>query len=242
MHDNADRSAVSPEAFLESPLLHRLLRGLIVVFSVLFLLLFLYTALRRMRYPFELEWIESGVLVSVRRIVHGQGLYVAPSIDFVPFLYAPLFFYVSAAMTKLTGVSYAATRLVSTLSTLGSCAVIYAFVFTETRRQLAAIAGAGLFLACYPLVEAFYDIGRTDSLYVFFMLLALFCSRRGKPVLAALAWVLCFQTKQTLLPAAFVLLCADWEHPRRILLGLGTFGAVLGGSILVAESCPTRLV
>jgi 4-amino-4-deoxy-L-arabinose transferase-like glycosyltransferase len=226
-----DPSASPPQAFLQSLRLHRLLRGLIVLLSGFFLLLFLYTALRRIRYPFELEWVESGMLNSVRRITQGQKLYVAPSIDFVPFLYAPLFFYVAAAFTKFTGVSYVAMRLVSALATLGCCVLIYAFVFTETRRRLAAIAGAGLFLACYPLVEGFYDIGRTDSLFVFFMLLALFFSRRGHPVLAALAWVLCFQTKQTLLPVAIVLLCVDWQRPRRILMGLGTFVLALGGSI-----------
>ncbi len=224
-------TAAPPRAFLQSPRLHGLLRGLIFLLAAFFLLLFLYTALRRMRYPFELEWIESGILMSVRRIVHGHALYVAPSLDFVPFLYAPLYFYVAAVLTKLTGVTYTTLRLVSTLSTLGSCALIYAFIATETRRRLAAIAGVGLFLACYPLVEAFYDIGRVDSLFVFFMLLALFFSRRGHPILAALAWVLCFQTKQTILPVALVLLCADWQYPRRILIGLATFMAGLGASM-----------
>lgn len=226
-----DSTAAPPWTFLQSPRLQGLLRAMILLLSAFFLLLFLYTALRRMRYPFELEWIESGILMSVRRIAHGHALYVAPSLDFVPFLYAPLFFYVAAAFTKLTGISYAALRLVSTLSTLGSCGLIYAFIATEARRRLAAVAGAGLFLACYPLVEAFYDIGRVDSLFVFFLLLALFFSRRGQPVLAALAWVLCFQTKQTILPIALVLLCADWQYPRRILIGLGTFAAVLGSSM-----------
>jgi len=220
------------QSSLASPRLQSLLRVFIGILSLAFLLLFLYTALRRMRYPFELEWIESGVLVSVRRIAQGRGLYGAPSINFVPFLYSPLYLYLVAALTKLIGISYTAPRLVSTLSTLGSSLLIFTFVQMETRRRLAAAAAAGLFLACYPLVEAFYDIGRVDSLFVFFILLALFLTRRNQPVLAALAWVLCFQTKQTILPIAIVLLCVDWKHPRRILLGLGIFTAVLGSSIV----------
>jgi hypothetical protein len=217
---------------LASPWLHTLLRGAIALLSVLFLLLFLYAALRRLRYPFELEWLESGVLLSVRRILAGQGLYVAPSTDFVPYLYAPLYFYLVATVAKLTSVSYVALRAVSIVGTLGCCGLIYAFIACETRRRLAAIAGAGLFLACYPLVGNFYDIGRVDSLYVFFLLLALFCARRGHPVLAALACVLCFQTKQSSLIVAIVLLSADWQHRRRIVVGLGTFAAVLGASLL----------
>jgi len=46
-----------------------------------------------------------------------------------------------------------------------------------------------------------------------------------------LAWVLCFQTKQAFLPVAVVLLCADWRHRRRIVVGLGTFAVALGASM-----------
>ena len=87
------------QSSLASPRLQSLLRVFIGILSLAFLLLFLYTALRRMRYPFELEWIESGVLVSVRRIAQGRGLYGAPSINFVPFLYSPLYLYLVAALT-----------------------------------------------------------------------------------------------------------------------------------------------
>ena len=212
--------------------LTRLLRLALVLLSAFFALLFLYTALRRMRYPFELEWIESGILVSVRRITQGLPLYVKPSLDFVPFLYAPLYLYLAAALAKITGVSYATLRLISTLSTLGSLAVIAALVHYETRRWLPAITAAGLYAACYPVTEAWFDIGRVDSLFIFLMLAAIYCSRRGSPVLAGLMWVLVFQTKQTILPIAVLLLCADWQRPRRMLAGLATFGIVLTGSIL----------
>lgn len=228
---DANRSVAGSREFLQSPLLQRLLRWLILLLSCLFLVLFLYTALRRMRYPFDLEWVESGMLNSVRRVIQGQKLYVAPSIDFVPFLYAPLYFYLAAGLAKLVGTGYMALRLISILSTIGSGALIYAFIVTETSRRLGGIAGAGLFLACYPLVETFYDIGRVDSLFVFLMLLALFCLRRGHPALSALAWVLCFQTKQSILPVAIVVLCMEWRHPRRVLLGLGSFAVVLGASM-----------
>src|SRR5580692_9856452 len=106
-----------------------------------FILLFLYTALRRLHYPFSYDQIEGGTVTSVWRIVHGYPLYPKPTLDFVPFLYAPLYFYLAAALSKVIGVGYAALRLVSILGTLGSLAVIYALIHSETRSRLAGLAG-----------------------------------------------------------------------------------------------------
>ncbi len=205
--------------------------------AILFLGLFLYAAVRRMGYPFEVEWIESGMLVSVLRIAHGQGLYVKPTLDFVPFLYAPVYLYVSAAVTKLAGghgamAGYGAMRLVSTVGTLGSCAAIYALVRTETQRRIAALAAAGLYVACYSVVLGFFDIGRVDSLFVMLVLVALLAQRRGHPVVAALLWVVAFQTKQTVLPLAVVILAAEWQRPRRMLTALATFAVAAAASVV----------
>ncbi len=162
-------------------------RVAIVMLAILFLGLFLYAAVRRMGYPFEVEWIESGILVSVLRIAHGQGLYVKPTLDFVPFLYAPVYLYVAAA---------------------------------------------GLYVACYSVVLGFFDIGRVDSLFVMLLLLALLAQRRGHPVVAALLWVVVFQTKQTVLPLAVVVLAAEWQRPRRMLAALATFAVAAAASVL----------
>src|ERR1700760_2995156 len=89
---------------------------LVTALSVLFFVLFLWAACKRMRYPFDIEWIESGILVSVLRILHGQGMYVAPTLHYVPFLYTPLYMYIAALATKLVGITngYLGMRLVST--------------------------------------------------------------------------------------------------------------------------------
>ncbi|MES2390377.1 MAG: hypothetical protein V4555_01965 [Acidobacteriota bacterium] len=209
-----------------SPQAKRVLEAAVVLLSAFLLLLFLYAAWRRVRYPFEVEWIESNMLVSVLRILHGQGLYVAPSLDFVPYLYAPVYLYLAAAVTKVVGVGdhgYAGLRLVSALATLVSCAAIYALVKTETARRVPAIAAAGLYVGCYAMLGTFFDIGRVDTLFVCLMLLALLAQRRGYLILAALLWVLCAQTKQTVFPMAFFILCAEWQRPRRMVAALATY-------------------
>lgn len=218
-----------------SPRALRWARCLVVALSVLFVGLFLWAAVKRMLYPFEVEWIESGMLVSVLRILHGQGLYVAPTLDYVPYLYTPLYLYVAAVVTKVVGTAghgYLAMRLVSTVATLGSAVVIYALVKLETERRVAAIAAAGLYMACYAVVDGFYDIGRVDSLFVLLLLLALLLQRRGYPVVAALVWVLAFQTKQTVLPLAVLILLAEWQRPRRMVAAIATFAVVAAASVV----------
>jgi hypothetical protein len=227
---------ISAEGGVRHRSLSRLLHWFTVFLAVFLFALFLYAAVRRIGYPYEVEWIESNILVSVLRILHGQGIYVAPTLNYVPYLYAPLYLYASAAVTKLVGVGthgYAGMRLVSIVATLGSCIAIYALVRTETRRRLPAIAAAGVFVGCYSVVGSFYDIGRVDSLFVFLLLCALLAQRRGHPIAAALLWVLTAQTKQTVLPLALLILCAEWQRPRRLLAALTTYIAAVTASIIV---------
>ena len=199
--------------------------------SALFVLLFLFVALRRLRYPFELDRMESGMLTTVWRLRHGYPLYTAPSLDWAPFLYAPLFFYVSAAVTKGMGIGYGALRLVSTLATLGSFALIFLLVWTETKRVAAAALAVGLFASLYPIVLAWFDVGRVDSLSTFFFLAALYATRRLHPLFAALLWLLAFLTKQTFLPLGLAVFLVDWQRPRRMLTGMLPFLLAAGASV-----------
>ena len=211
--------------------LEGLLRAMAVVLSILFILLFLYVAQRRLRYPFEVDRIESGMLTSVWRLRHGDALYSPPSLAWAPFLYAPLFFYVSAFATKLVGINYAALRLVSIVATLGSFGCLFALVWTETRRWAAALFAVGLFASLYPFVLAWYDVGRVDSLSLFFFLAALLATRRTHPLVAAVLWLLAFLTKQTFLPLGLAVFAIEWHRPRRMLTGIIAFGMMAALSV-----------
>ncbi len=210
-----------------------ILRFSVVALSSLLVLLFVYTAVRRLLYPFDLEWIESGILVSVDRLAHGSPLYSAPSLNYIPYLYAPLYFYVCAAVAKFTGVSFLTLRLVSTASALATLALLFAFVRKETRNTLAAFAAMGLYASMYPVSGAWFDIGRVDSLFLLLFLFALFCTRYAHPLVAAAVWVLAFQTKQSALPLAIPFLLTYWDRQRihRVILGVGGYVAMASGSI-----------
>jgi hypothetical protein len=190
------------------------------------ILLFVAAALRRLHDPFPLEQLEGAMAVAVARVAQGLPLYARPDFSFIPYMYSPAYFWASAWMACALGVAghcLIALRMVSILSTLGCFAAIFALVRMETRSAWAALAGAGLYAAAYPVTLHWFDLGRVDSFYVFLVLLALLATRRLHPALAAPVWVLAMLAKQTIAPVAVLVLLQDWKRPRRALTGLGVF-------------------
>ena len=51
------------------------------------------------------------------------------------------------------------------------------------------------------------------------------------PVIAAGLWILSFQTKQSILPVALVMLCYDWRNVRRTVMGVTTLIVGAAGSV-----------
>lgn len=217
---------VTPPRPLERTPLGRLL----VALAAAFVLTYVGVALVRLRYPFALEWIEGGLLDEVRWILAGHKPYVAPSLDFVPFIYNPLYFWVSAAVARVVGTSLFALRLVSLSASLGTMVLLARLVQKETGSRAAALVGAGLFASTFTMTEQFMDLARVDSLYVFFAVLALLLLRtrptRNGELAAAASLVLCFLTKQS---GAFVAApLVAWALFARAR-GTGTWRERLGG-------------
>ena len=230
------QNATSSALTRRLPAAAKIMRLAIVCASILLVLLFLYTALRRLRYPYELEELEGSMFIGVLRVFHGRPLYPRPSLDFIPYMYSPGYFYASAWMGRLCGMTISTLRLTSILSTFGCFAAIYALVFTEVRRHLPAIAAVGVYAGCYTLCQEWFDLGRLDSFFVFLVLVAMFCTRRLHPVIAAVAWTLAFLTKQSILPAALLMLCSllspgDSRRLRRTLTALATFVALVAAAL-----------
>jgi hypothetical protein len=190
--------------------------------------LFLTASLGRLCYPFPLEQLEGSMLLAAERVAHGLPIYVRPNFSFIPYMYAPAYYYVSGWMVRLLGSGFLPLRLISLLSTCAAMVLIYLLVLFDTpgskkRRHLAALAGAGMYAAAYSWTREWFDLGRLDSFYILLLLLALLCTRRLHPFFATIAWTLTFLAKQTIFPVALVMLCVDWKRPRRLLLGIGSF-------------------
>lgn len=151
--------AASPRA----PLWLRVLQGLTLALGAIHVVFFVYAAATRFQYPVELEWMSGGVLDHVDRVGHGQPIYVAPSVAFIPFLYPPLYYWLSAVVAKAMTVQ-AACRVVSILATIAT-----AFFAHRAARKLGAtpfwaLCGTALFVGAYSLTGFWYDLERADLL------------------------------------------------------------------------------
>jgi hypothetical protein len=228
-----------PDTLRDNPWAHwrPRLEVLLALLALIPLGLLLAASLGRLGSAFPLEQLEGSMLLGAERVAHGQPIYVRPNFSFIPYMYAPAYYYVSGWAVRLLGPRFLALRLVSLLSACASMAVIYLLVFldapgTRARRNLAALAGAALYVAAYPWTREWFDLGRLDSLYILLLLLALLSTRHlHHPILSAALWTLAFLAKQTIFPVAVVMLCVDWKRPRRLLLGVGSF------LLMAAVSC-----
>jgi hypothetical protein len=185
-------------------------RVVVVAAAVTPIVIYLYVALRRIGYPFELEWLEGGQVEIVNRVVHGQGIYVAPTLHYVPYPYPPFFVWISAAFAKVLGVGFLAPRLVSFLASLGVLVLLFHIVRRETGETVAGLVTAGLFAATYQASGAYFDLARVDSLFLMLLLAAIAVARRARTWrgggAVGLLLFLSFFTKQTALIAAVPLL------------------------------------
>jgi len=215
----------------------------VVLFGVagLFLLAFLYTSLHRVWYPFDLEWMEGGSLDHVRHLLRGESMYVKPSIDFVPYIYAPGYYFVSAAFAKILGPGLPALRLVSFLSILGCLWLIGLIVKRETQSLAAGFLAAAVFSAGYGLVDGWYDLARVDSLLLLLLLGAVYCLRFKDSwwgaLIGALLLFAAFFTKQGMVMFMLpLLLYYAWQKRLRGVIVLAIFGVLSLAGVLIGNA------
>ena len=192
----------------------------------------------RITYPFEIEWMEGGMLTHAARLAEGLPIYAEPSADFVPFFYTPGYPTTLWALSSITGgLSFALGRSVSLLATLATLWCLYLIGRREAGRRYGLLA-VGLYCALFRLNGAFYDLVRPDALFLAIMIWAVYVaytmnSWRGV-ILAAVLCVAGFFTKQTasvFIPAlAVYLLWRNWRHGvvfAALAFGLGALGVYL---------------
>jgi 4-amino-4-deoxy-L-arabinose transferase-like glycosyltransferase len=209
--------------------------------AVGYLAVYVAIALLRIRYPFDLEWMEGALIDHVRRIVDGQPIYVGPSLDFIPFLYPPLYYYVSAVVAAVIGIGPVPLRLVSFVCSLGCFVVIAALVRRDTGSAWAGLVAAGLFAATYRAGGAWFDLARVDSLFLLLTLGAVYLLRWGQGMrswaAAGVLLALAALTKQTAIMIAgpLVLYAVIVDVRRGLALGV-SLAVLLGGATLALNA------
>jgi hypothetical protein len=202
--------------------------------------LYVWTALHRLGYPYEINWLEGGGVEIVRRVIEGKSLYTAPTLDYVSYTYTPFYAFVSAAVGEITGIGFLPLRLVSFGSTLVAIAAVWRLTFLVTADRVAGALAGGLFAATYGLTAWSFDVGREDSLFVALALVAILLGQRAQGVRAgaavgALAF-LAFFTKQSGLVAVLpALVWLALIRPRAGVSALAVLTVLVAGSTLLLD-------
>ena len=203
----------------------------------------------RIGYPYDLEWMEGGLLHHALRLQRGQPIYAAPSIDFIPYLYTPLYPALLAALggpLGPLGLGYALGRAISVLALAGlalTAALQLRSDAAESRAPslVAPLLAMGLFAAAYPIVEGWYDLVRADTLLLLMVTAPLALLPRwariagwrghARIALAGVLLALAFFCKQTgIFYVAFgggVVLVVAWHKVPAFVASAGVVG--LGG-------------
>ena len=221
----------NPRFRLDSPLSMRAIQFVIslaiVVVSVLPLARFVATALARIGYPYDLEWCEGGTLGHIRVVLAGQHIYREPSFEFTPYIYPPLYYYVSALVSLFVGAGHLAPRLVSFISILGCFVLLARWVRDETDDPVAGVAAVGLLSAIYQLTGYWFELARVDAFFLLLVFSSHMLARtattdRRAALVGVLIAAACF-TKQLGIPLAV---------PALVLLLLRSFRlAVVAASV-----------
>jgi hypothetical protein len=162
----------------------------------------------RATFPLDLEWMEGGMLVHAQRLASGHSLYVRPSLEFIPFLYTPLYPALLATLSWVLPFGYFLGRAVSLLSFAATLTIVGLIAVRQASPRLSrllgifvAVAVAGGVTAGFEFTGGFYDLARSDSLLLLCetaaLALAFAGTSRASAAAAGVAMTAAFLTKQT---------------------------------------------
>ncbi len=182
--------------------LFRLSQWLAVAAAALFAGLYVFTALPRLLYPYDLDFIEDSLLMQSLRHAQGLPVYLPPNADFVPHVYMPLYMWLGGLLFRLTGPGYVPLRALSFAATLATTLLIFGIARRESGQNWLAFACAGLYLGGYRITGFWYELARVDSLHVTLALagfaIGIYASKSWRGMAGAAAVLaLAFFTKQT---------------------------------------------
>ncbi len=120
----------------------------------------------RLNYGYDLEWMEGATLLSGLRAHEGLPFYTLPQVDYIPFIYPPVYAWLLGVLGYLFPIGYALGRSVSVVGTLVAAAALVYGAREAGARWALAIGCAALFLGTYEDAGTFFDLVRIDGLAI----------------------------------------------------------------------------
>jgi len=116
----------------------------------------------RWSHPFDLEWMEGGMLAHGWRLQRGLPLYPDPSADWVPYVYPPGY----SALLAASGSSldFVVGRTLSIVGSLAAAGALVEGVRRHGGSLTVGLLSGAVFLLTYPASGAFFDLVRPDAI------------------------------------------------------------------------------
>ncbi len=192
-----------------------------------------YVMFGRLGHPYELEWMTGAILDHIERIGHGEPIYAAPTASWIPFLYPPLYYWVSAEVAKVLPLTIAC-RSVSIVSAFVQAACVWRLARRRRATRFWSSLGVGAFFAAFAVVDYWYDLERPDALFVALVMIGCLALEESRGVvgatLAGLVVGSAFFVKQ---PAAVFLLGGSFALVVRREWARTAAFAIAGGAVIV---------
>jgi hypothetical protein len=164
----------------------------------------------RVRYPWDVEWLESSALYQAYRVKVGLSTYGPPKDGYLPLMHPPAYPTALGLIGRVTGLDYGMARTLSLLCfVVAGALLVRALVRHEEGKLEGWVLGAfavGCAAAGVPVFEGFYDLVREDVMAV---LLCVVCADladtapKMSPKRIALLSVVIAAIVYTRLPAVF---------------------------------------
>ncbi len=186
----------------------------------------------QLTYGAELHAFEAALLDHARRWHDGGSVYGPPDILFTPLLYAPGFWWMTAAVGWIVGLDITTGRIVAALALMLAMGCLFAIARRMTGDWRYGVVAAGLYAAAFEMEKGRVAIGLVDGPATALALaaaLALLLMRGWRGALiAALLLVATTFTKQNML--VVVLAAGVWTalYRRDLLLPLIGASAIAG--------------
>ena len=193
----------------------------------------------RLNYPYDLEWMEGGMLGNAWRLTQGLSLYEAPTLEFVPYIYPPGYPSVVGLFGGVFGITPGLGRAVSIFGTLmAGVGIVYASIRHGGTLAI-GLGAAACFMGCYTRSGAFYDLARPDGLLVGLLIWSLVIAgdrRRGSDVLSGLLLCSAFLLKHNAAALGVPLVLSFWLRG-----GTASAGRFVLASAAPALACTAAL-